>query len=90
MIRYHTVENYQINMVAAEDPEFLEDMRRARIKGEIVGIESVTPEGLKSIQVIAWERQSCTFHRRGVHVLGTFIFGMPTDQGLSPCPALVS
>ncbi len=73
-------------MELTEDPAFLDDMRRARIKA----IESVTPEGLKSIQVIGWERLPRTFHRRGVNVLSTFIFGMSTDQGLSPYPGSVS
>ena len=35
----------QITMEAAEDPEFLEAMRRARIKGALVGVESVSPAG---------------------------------------------
>ena len=35
----------QITMEAAEDPEFLEAMKRAHIKGALVGVESVTPEG---------------------------------------------
>ena len=39
----------QITMEAAEDPEFLDAMRRARIKGALVGVESVTPEGLKDV-----------------------------------------
>ena len=34
----------QITMEAAEDPDFLEAMRAARIKGALVGVESVTPE----------------------------------------------
>src|SRR5207245_8725789 len=34
----------QITMEAAEDPEFLDAMRKARIKGALVGVESVTPE----------------------------------------------
>lgn len=37
----------QITMEAADDPEFLDAMRAARIKGALVGVESVTPEGLK-------------------------------------------
>ncbi|MGH9650955.1 MAG: B12-binding domain-containing radical SAM protein, partial [Terriglobales bacterium] len=37
----------QITMEAAEDPEYLDAMRRAHIKGALVGVESVTPEGLK-------------------------------------------
>ena len=39
----------QITMEAAEDPEFLAAMRRARIRGALVGVESVTPEGLKAV-----------------------------------------
>src|SRR4051794_33538108 len=39
----------QITMEAAEDPEFLDAMRRAHIRGALVGVESVTPEGLKAV-----------------------------------------
>ena len=39
----------QITMEAAEDPEFLDAMRKAHIKGALVGVESVTPEGLKAV-----------------------------------------
>ena len=39
----------QITMEAAEDPEFLDAMRDAHIKGALVGVESVTPEGLKDV-----------------------------------------
>ena len=39
----------QITMEAAEDPEFLRAMRKAKIRGALVGVESVTPEGLKSV-----------------------------------------
>ena len=39
----------QITMEAAEDTEFLDAMRRAHIRGALVGIESVTPEGLKAV-----------------------------------------
>src|SRR5690606_24840708 len=39
----------QITMEAAEDPDFLDAMRRANIKGALVGVESVTPEGLKDV-----------------------------------------
>lgn len=37
----------QLTMEAAEDPEFLDAMRKARIKGALVGVEAATPEGLK-------------------------------------------
>jgi radical SAM superfamily enzyme YgiQ (UPF0313 family) len=76
----------QITMEAAEDAEFLAAMNRARIKGALVGVESVTPEGLKDIhkpfnaagdQLV--ERLQ-TFRRAGVHVLGSFIFGLPSDR----------
>jgi hypothetical protein len=36
----------QITMEAAEDGAFLDAMRRANIKGALVGVEAVTPEGL--------------------------------------------
>jgi radical SAM superfamily enzyme YgiQ (UPF0313 family) len=39
----------QITMEAAEDPAFLEAMRKARIRGALVGVEAVTPEGLKDV-----------------------------------------
>jgi len=76
----------QITMEAAEDPEFLQFMRRAHIKGALVGVESVTKEGLKSIyknfnesgeSLVARLR---SFRENGIHVLGSFIFGLPGDQ----------
>src|SRR6202034_3817903 len=38
----------QITMEAGEDTEFLDAMRRANIKGALVGVESATAEGLKA------------------------------------------
>jgi radical SAM superfamily enzyme YgiQ (UPF0313 family) len=76
----------QITMEAAEDPEFLQAMKRARIKGALVGVESVTAEGLKSVykqfnasgdELAAKLRK---FREHDVHVLGSFIFGLPTDN----------
>jgi radical SAM superfamily enzyme YgiQ (UPF0313 family) len=75
----------QITMEAAEDPEFLDAMRDARIRGALVGVESVTPEGLKSIYKnfnLAGDALAArlrVFRDHGVHVLGSFIFGLPTD-----------
>jgi len=76
----------QITMEAAEDPAFLDAMRKARIRGALVGVEAVTPEGLKAI----YKDFNCsgdklaerlrTFKRHGVYVLGSFIFGLPTDR----------
>jgi radical SAM superfamily enzyme YgiQ (UPF0313 family) len=76
----------QITMEAAEDPDFLEAMRAARIKGALVGVESVTPEGLKNVYKdfnLAGENlveRLQNFRRHGVHVLGSFIFGLPSDR----------
>ncbi len=76
----------QITMEAAEDPDFLEAMRKARIKGALVGVEAVTPEGLKDVykdfnasgeELV--EKLS-GFRSAGVHVLGSFIFGLPSDR----------
>src|SRR5205823_4051625 len=39
----------QITMEAAEDPEFLDAMRKAHIRGALIGVEAVTPEGLKDV-----------------------------------------
>jgi radical SAM superfamily enzyme YgiQ (UPF0313 family) len=76
----------QITMEAAEDPAFLEAMRAANIKGALVGVEAVTPEGLKDIykdfnfageELVARLR---AFRAHGIHVLGSFIFGLPSDR----------
>jgi radical SAM superfamily enzyme YgiQ (UPF0313 family) len=76
----------QITMEAAEDPEFLEAMRRAHIRGALVGVESVTAEGLKDVyknfnesgEALVERLQA--FRRHDVHVLGSFIFGLPSDR----------
>ena len=76
----------QITMEAADDPEFLDAMREAHIRGALVGVESVTEEGLKCVfksfnaageNLVTRLR---TFKRHGVHVLGSFIFGLSTDR----------
>ena len=60
-------------------------MKRARILGALVGIESVTRDGLKDVykgfnlagdELVARLRE---FRRHGVHILGSFIFGLPSD-----------
>ena len=76
----------QMTMEAGEDIEFLDAMKKANIKGALVGIEAVTPEGLKAIYKDwnlsgdAMATQLQTFKEHGVHVLGSFIFGLPTDR----------
>jgi radical SAM superfamily enzyme YgiQ (UPF0313 family) len=76
----------QITMEAAEDPEFLDAMKRARILGALVGVESVTKEGLKDVykgfnlagdELVARLR---AFREHGIHILGSFIFGLPSDN----------
>jgi radical SAM superfamily enzyme YgiQ (UPF0313 family) len=76
----------QITMEAAEDPEFLAAMHSARILGALVGVEAVTPAGLKDV----FKDFNCSgeelvdrlqqFRRHGIHILGSFIFGLPSDR----------
>ena len=76
----------QITMEAAEDPEFLDAMQAAHIKGALVGVEAVTPAGLKDV----YKEFNCTgddlvkqlrtFRQHGVYILGSFIFGLPSDR----------
>ena len=76
----------QITMEAAEDDAFLDAMKRANIKGALVGVEAVTPEGLKDVYKgfnhsgEALVTRLRMFRERGVHVLGSFIFGLPSDR----------
>jgi radical SAM superfamily enzyme YgiQ (UPF0313 family) len=76
----------QITMEAAEDPAFLDAMAKARIRGALVGVESVTKEGLKDVykgfnlygdELVKRLQQ---FKKHKVHVLGSFIFGLPSDR----------
>jgi radical SAM superfamily enzyme YgiQ (UPF0313 family) len=76
----------QITMEAAEDPEYLQAMRKAHILGALVGVEAVTAEGLKAVFKdfnLSGEnlvQRLKVFRANGVHVLGSFIFGLPTDK----------
>jgi radical SAM superfamily enzyme YgiQ (UPF0313 family) len=76
----------QMTIEVADDPEFLDAMHAARIRGALVGVESVTAEGLKAVykdfhpsgaRLVESLR---AFRQHGVHVLGSFIFGLPTDK----------
>ncbi|MCX6551046.1 MAG: radical SAM protein, partial [Acidobacteria bacterium] len=76
----------QITMEASEDHEFMDAMREARIKGALVGVEAITPAGLKDVYkgfnatgdaLVARLR---TFRAHDIHVLGSFIFGLPSDR----------
>jgi radical SAM superfamily enzyme YgiQ (UPF0313 family) len=75
----------QITMEVAEDEEFLRAMQSAHIKGALVGIESITAAGLKAMykgfnpsgeDLVARLKR---FRRFGIHVLGSFIFGLQSD-----------
>ena len=75
----------QITMEAAEDLAFLDAMKCARILGALVGVESVTRDGLTDVykgfnlagdELVARLR---AFRRHGIHVLGSFIFGLNSD-----------
>jgi radical SAM superfamily enzyme YgiQ (UPF0313 family) len=76
----------QITMEAAEDADFLDAMRKAHIRGALVGVESVTEAGLKDVykgfnlhgEALVTRLQA--FKRHGIHVLGSFIFGLPSDR----------
>jgi radical SAM superfamily enzyme YgiQ (UPF0313 family) len=76
----------QITMESAEDTKFLDAMKKAHIRGALVGIEAVTPEGLKSVfkdfnrSGDALVEQLQIFQEHGVHVLGSFIFGLSSDR----------
>jgi len=76
----------QITMEAAEDPEFLAAMKAAHIHGALVGVEAVTPEGLKDVYKdfnLAGQNlvdRLRKFRRHDIHILGSFIFGLPSDR----------
>jgi len=77
----------QITMEAAEDTAFLDAMNRAHVRFVLVGVESVSTKGLKAIRKefndsgeTLVERLRL-FPRHGVFVMGSFIFGLPTDEG---------
>ena len=61
-------------------------MRKAHIRGALVGVESVTPEGLKAVfknfndagEALVDRLQA--FRTHDIHILGSFIFGLPTDK----------
>jgi radical SAM superfamily enzyme YgiQ (UPF0313 family) len=75
----------QITMEAAEDEEFLRAMKSAHIKGALIGVESITDAGLKGMykgfnlsgeDLVARLKR---FRQFGIHVLGSFIFGLQSD-----------
>ena len=75
----------QITMEAAEDEEFMHAMKAAHIKGALIGVESITAAGLKdmykgfNLSGEALVEHLKRFRRFDIHVLGSFIFGLPSD-----------
>jgi radical SAM superfamily enzyme YgiQ (UPF0313 family) len=77
-------------MEVADDPEYLAAMKRGRVQGALIGIETVTKEGLKATNK--------TFNSTGKelsdklnrvrrdgfqYIMGAFIFGIETDTKAS-------
>lgn len=76
----------QITMEVGDDPEYLAAMKRARIRGALIGIESVTPEGLKAtnkhFNSTGQELRDKINRIRTQgfpYILGSFILGIETD-----------
>jgi radical SAM superfamily enzyme YgiQ (UPF0313 family) len=76
----------QITMEVADDPEFLAAMKRARIVGALIGIETITQEGLKATRKLfnssgaALGDKLETIRTKGFpYILGSFIFGIESD-----------
>jgi radical SAM superfamily enzyme YgiQ (UPF0313 family) len=76
----------QITMEVADDPEFLAAMKRARIAGALIGIETITEAGLKATRKLfnasgpALEDKLERIRQKGFpYILGSFIFGIESD-----------
>jgi radical SAM superfamily enzyme YgiQ (UPF0313 family) len=76
----------QITMEVADDRDFLAAMKKARIAGALIGIETITEAGLKATRKVfntagpALGQKLETIRREGFpYILGSFIFGLPTD-----------
>ena len=76
----------QITMEVADDPEYLSAMKKGRIAGALIGIESVTAEGLKATNKyfnstgadLAAKLE--TIRKDGFpYIMGSFIFGIESD-----------
>ena len=76
----------QITMEVADDPEYLVAMRKAHVQGALIGIETVTPEGLKATNktfnftgdLLAQKLEQV--RTQGFpYIMGAFIFGISSD-----------
>lgn len=76
----------QVTMEVADDPEFMAAMNRAHIKGALIGIESVTQEGLDATfktfnfsgDLLA-EKLDKIRVEGFPYIMGSFIFGIASD-----------
>jgi radical SAM superfamily enzyme YgiQ (UPF0313 family) len=76
----------QITMEVADDPEYLAAMKKARVAGALIGIESVTEEGLKATNKYFNStgddlvRKLNKIRTEGFpYIFGAFIFGIESD-----------
>ena len=76
----------QITMEVADDPEYLAAMKQAGVAGALIGIETITEEGLKATrkyfnstgETLAQKLEK--IRREGFpYIMGAFIFGIETD-----------
>jgi len=76
----------QISIDVARDPELLDLMARSGCALVLIGFESLNPANLKAMRK-NWNGVSgpydeviAAFHRRGIMIYGTFVFGYPHDR----------
>lgn len=75
----------QASITSAADPEFLDEMVDSGCMAVIIGLESLKPDALKSmnkgwtLKVGDIERLLGEYKKRGIMVYGTFVFGYPGD-----------
>ena len=80
----------QITMEVADDPEYLSAMKKAGVAGALIGIETVTEEGLKATNKTfnstgdELAEKLETVRTQGFpYIMGAFIFGIETDTRTS-------
>ncbi len=76
----------QITMEVADDPKYMKAMKKGRIGGALIGIETITEEGLKATNK-GFNSSGADLARRletirqeaFSYIMGAFIFGIETD-----------
>ena len=76
----------QITMEVADDPKYMKAMKKGRIGGALIGIETITEEGLKATNKgfnssgADLARRLETIRKEAFsYIMGAFIFGIETD-----------